>query len=37
VCGSILLLGAIAALGVVVANASSSKPTRRPRRRAFDD
>lgn len=38
VCGSILLIGALAALGVVVANASSSKPTRRPkRRRVVDD
>jgi len=37
VCGSILLLGALAALGVVVANASSSKPNRRPRRRVIDD
>jgi hypothetical protein len=37
VCGSILLLGALAALGVVVANASSSKPTKRGRRRVLDD
>jgi hypothetical protein len=39
VCGSILLLGALAALGVVVANASAAKPFRHQptRRRIYDD
>lgn len=37
VCGSILLIGAIGALAVVVSNASSAKPTRRPRRRVIED
>jgi hypothetical protein len=37
VCGAIFLIGAIAVLGVVLAmNASASKPTRRPSRRAFE-